>query len=347
MTMAGYPRLSMSLRTVADNTRQLAARLVGDGIALIGVTKASTASRASGGRCSRPAAPASPTAACPRSCGSPHTRWRRSRSSAPPQPDELETAAQVADRVLLSDSGAARALGEHAPGAPVEVLLTVDLGDRREGVLPDAAPRGRGRARPPARRRAGRRRRQLRLPLRPAAVAGAVPAGRGRAGRRRRRLRRRARAVARRHLRRPAPGRLPAALSHRAALGRRPDLRLRLRQRPRHHRLERTDPVLTAAVLECYRKPPAPPGPRRPRRLRPRARGATCRRRTPGTHCWPSAAGTWSPAACARCSPARTSPARPATSACSSRPSRCARATRCRSPSTTTRWCAPSPHPSS
>jgi predicted amino acid racemase len=47
--------------------------------------------------------------------------------------------AQVADRVLLSRPEIARALGERAPGHPIEVLLTVDLGDRREGVLPEHA----------------------------------------------------------------------------------------------------------------------------------------------------------------------------------------------------------------
>ncbi len=56
-----------------------------------------------------------------------------------PQRDELRTAAAVADRVYLSDPEAARALGAHASGRSVEVFLTVDLGDRREGVLPDAA----------------------------------------------------------------------------------------------------------------------------------------------------------------------------------------------------------------
>jgi len=42
--------------------------------------------------------------------------------------------------VLLSNAETAAAIGEQAPGAPVEVLLSVDLGDRREGVLPEAAP---------------------------------------------------------------------------------------------------------------------------------------------------------------------------------------------------------------
>jgi predicted amino acid racemase len=48
-------------------------------------------------------------------------------------------AAQVADRVMLCDAPTAAALGERAPGLPIEVLLTVDLGDRREGVLPGEA----------------------------------------------------------------------------------------------------------------------------------------------------------------------------------------------------------------
>jgi predicted amino acid racemase len=40
---------------------------------------------------------------------------------------------------MLCDAATARALGEHAPGLPIEVLLTVDLGDRREGVMPGDA----------------------------------------------------------------------------------------------------------------------------------------------------------------------------------------------------------------
>jgi predicted amino acid racemase len=42
---------------------------------------------------------------------------------------------------LLSDVGAARIIGTHAAGAPMDILLTVDLGDRREGVLPSSVPR--------------------------------------------------------------------------------------------------------------------------------------------------------------------------------------------------------------
>jgi predicted amino acid racemase len=40
---------------------------------------------------------------------------------------------------MLCDTATAQALGERAPGLPIEVLLTVDLGDRREGVLPGDA----------------------------------------------------------------------------------------------------------------------------------------------------------------------------------------------------------------
>ncbi len=56
-----------------------------------------------------------------------------------PDPRDVATAAQVADRVLLCDPGTAEQLGRHAPGLPIELLLTVDLGDRREGVLPGQA----------------------------------------------------------------------------------------------------------------------------------------------------------------------------------------------------------------
>jgi predicted amino acid racemase len=58
-----------------------------------------------------------------------------------PQRGDLTKVARIADRVFLSDVAAARILGTHAAGAPMDVLLTVDLGDRREGVLPSSVPR--------------------------------------------------------------------------------------------------------------------------------------------------------------------------------------------------------------
>ncbi len=134
------PRLTIDLDAVGEATRLLVADLQARRLTLVGVTKCVDGEPAVG--------QAMLEAGCAGLADSrlsslvrlaqwglgPRTLIRA------PQPGELRTAAQVGDRVLLSDPGAARVLGEHAPGAPVEVLLTVDLGDRREGVLPDAAP---------------------------------------------------------------------------------------------------------------------------------------------------------------------------------------------------------------
>jgi predicted amino acid racemase len=57
----------------------------------------------------------------------------------PPQPDELDLAARTADWVLLSDADTARALASRVEARPIGVLLVVDMGDRRDGVLPDDA----------------------------------------------------------------------------------------------------------------------------------------------------------------------------------------------------------------
>ncbi len=134
------PRLTIDLDAVADATRRLAADLRSRGLALCGVTKGVDGEPRIGR--------AMLDAGCAGLADSRLPSLVRLAGQAlgpltlirAPQWDELGTAAQVADRVLLSDSGAARALGERVPGAPVQVLLTIDLGDRREGVLPDAAP---------------------------------------------------------------------------------------------------------------------------------------------------------------------------------------------------------------
>ena len=57
----------------------------------------------------------------------------------PPQHDELDLALEVADVLLLSDLSTARALSARAAGRTVSILMIVDLGDRRDGVLPDDA----------------------------------------------------------------------------------------------------------------------------------------------------------------------------------------------------------------
>ncbi len=136
---SGYPRLELSLSAVRANTGALAERLLATGIELTGVTKAVDGEPRVGEAMLEAGAAGladSRLAALTRLAAHALAPLTLIRS---PQPDEVEAAAQVADRVMLSDPGAARALGEHAPGAPVEVLLTVDLGDRREGVLPDDA----------------------------------------------------------------------------------------------------------------------------------------------------------------------------------------------------------------
>lgn len=134
-----HPQLTIDVDLIANNTRYIAENLLAAGISLLGITKVLDGEPVIG--------EAMLDAGC---CGLGDSRLPALVKLAahalapltlirPPQPDEAETAAQVADRVLVSDVAVAAAVGEHAPGYPVELLLTVDLGDRREGVLPDQA----------------------------------------------------------------------------------------------------------------------------------------------------------------------------------------------------------------
>jgi predicted amino acid racemase len=133
------PTLTIDLDAVRRATQKLAARLLAGGIELVGVTKAVDGEPELGRTLLE--------AGCDGLAESRLPALTRLAAQAlapltlirPPQPDEIETAAQVADRVLLSRPDIAAALGEHVPGYPIEVLLTVDLGDRREGVLPEHA----------------------------------------------------------------------------------------------------------------------------------------------------------------------------------------------------------------
>jgi predicted amino acid racemase len=140
MTTAGYPRLTLSPRTVAENTRRLAARLSADGVALVGVTKAVDGEPAVGRAMLQGGAAGLADSRLPSLVRLAAQALAPLTLIRPPQRDELVTVAQVADRVLLSEAEAACVIGAHAPGAPVQVLLCVDLGDRREGVLPQAVP---------------------------------------------------------------------------------------------------------------------------------------------------------------------------------------------------------------
>ncbi len=139
--MTGYPRLTVDLDAVAGNTRLLAKRLLEDGFTLVGVTKAVDGEPSVGQEMLE--------AGCAGLADSRLSSLRRLSDRAlapltlirPPQRREIADVAGVADRVMLSDVEAARALGRYATGALIDVLLTVDLGDRREGVLPSSAPR--------------------------------------------------------------------------------------------------------------------------------------------------------------------------------------------------------------
>jgi predicted amino acid racemase len=137
--MTRYPLLTVDLDAITEATRRLRTQLDAGGFSLLGVTKAVDGEPAVARAMLEGGAN-----------GLADSRLRSLRRLAAeglgprtliraPQRDELEAAAAVADRVLLSDPEAARALGARVSGKPVEVLLTVDLGDRREGVLPGAA----------------------------------------------------------------------------------------------------------------------------------------------------------------------------------------------------------------
>lgn len=138
--MNGLPRLTIDLDAVSAATRTMAETLLAKGCMLLGVTKAVDGDPAVGR--------AMLEAGCAGLADSRLPALVRLAAHAlapltlirPPQRDELDVVAQVADRVVLADTDAARRLGELASGAPLELLLAVDLGDRREGVLPEEAP---------------------------------------------------------------------------------------------------------------------------------------------------------------------------------------------------------------
>ena len=132
-----YPQLVVSLDTVARATAALVARATARGVQIAAVTKAVDGEPLVGrvlldGGCVGLADSRLPALERHADAGlGPLTLIR------PPQPAEIEACAEIADRVLLSDAATAGAVGERVSGRAVEVLLTVDLGDRREGVLPD------------------------------------------------------------------------------------------------------------------------------------------------------------------------------------------------------------------
>ena len=134
-----YPQLTLDLDAVSAATGLLAARLLAQGIELVGVTKAVDGEPLIGQAMLEAGAAGLADSRLPALVRLAAQALAPLTLLRPPQPHELVEVAQVADRVTLTDPDAARALGEHAPGLPIELLLAVDLGDRREGVLPGEA----------------------------------------------------------------------------------------------------------------------------------------------------------------------------------------------------------------
>ena len=257
--MAGLPELTVDLDAIGENTRRLATRLLADGFTLVGVTKALDGEPSVGQEMLE--------AGC---AGLADSRMASlvqlaAHALAPltliraPRRDELADVAAVADRVLLSDVETARALGGYASGGPIDVLLTVDLGDRREGVLSSTAPSVAAQlSRLPGIQLAG-------ISVNFACLSGHLPS---------------------RALFRQAEDILASIADECAAEpllslggtcvlqhldGFRPRFATEIRcgggllygydfvNMASIEGVYRTDPVLTAAVLECYCKPPAPP----------------------------------------------------------------------------------------
>lgn len=164
-----FPRLTVDLDVVTAATCRVASELRSRGVSLCGVTKSLDGEPELGRTMLDAGAAGLADSRLPALARLAGAGLRPLTLIRAPQPDELGEAALIADRVLLGDPGTAAALGRlrdggsrhagppdrepRAPalrgrvpvggaqsGDPIRILLTVDLGDRREGVLPDAAP---------------------------------------------------------------------------------------------------------------------------------------------------------------------------------------------------------------
>jgi predicted amino acid racemase len=254
------PRLTIDLDAVAGATRRLAVELNGRGMSLIGVTKCVDGEPRVGRALLEAGCAGLADSRLPSLERLAAVKLGPLTLIRAPQPDELEATAQVADRVLMSDPDAARMLGEYASGAPLQILLTVDLGDRREGVLPDEAPALAAElSRLPGIEVAG-------ISVNFACLSGQLPS---------QELFRQAEdvlgACAGSCLGDPLLSLGGTCVVQRLD-GYAPRFATEIRSGggPVYGHdfvsgsviagLDRTDPVLTAAVLECYRKPPAPEG---------------------------------------------------------------------------------------
>jgi predicted amino acid racemase len=255
------PRLTIDVDAVGEATRRIVAHLRSRGLTLVGVTKCVDGEPLVGCAMLEGGAAGLADSRLPSLVRLADHGLGPLTLIRAPQHDELEATAQVADRVLLSDPAAARVLGAHRSGDPVGLLLTIDLGDRREGVLPDAAPAiAEELACLPGVELAG-------VAVNFACLSGQLPS---------QRLFRQAEDVLDRvaGLCRGEPvlslgG--TCVVQHLEGYEPRFTTEVRSGGGPMYGHdfvsgcgitgMRRTDPVLTAAVLECHRKPPAPQGP--------------------------------------------------------------------------------------
>ncbi|MCR4399111.1 MAG: alanine racemase, partial [Firmicutes bacterium] len=138
----GYPRLEIREGAIRHNARLICGMCAGRGIEVIGVTK---------GVCGHPAVARAMLAGGAAGLGDSRLsnlrRMRRAGIAArlmllrSPMPSEVEDVPAIADCSLESEPEVARALGERAAslGRVHGVTLMVDVGERREGVMPDRA----------------------------------------------------------------------------------------------------------------------------------------------------------------------------------------------------------------
>ena len=131
--------LTIDTATVRNNAAVLSRRLAAQGMALTGVTKSVDGEPAVGAAMLAGGAAGLADSRLPALARLAGAGLGPRLLIRPPQRDELDRALAVADCLMLSDPGTARALSERAGDRGVAILMAVDLGDRREGVLPEQA----------------------------------------------------------------------------------------------------------------------------------------------------------------------------------------------------------------
>jgi predicted amino acid racemase len=131
--------LTLDVAAIRQNVSFVRARLAGQGIAVVGVTKAVDSEPDIGHAMLAGGAVAIADSRVPGLARLAAHGIGPRMLIRPPQWDELDAAARLADWILLSDVATARELAARARGRRLGVLVLVDIGDRRDGVLPEEA----------------------------------------------------------------------------------------------------------------------------------------------------------------------------------------------------------------